>query len=153
MYNSLYGIKVSSGSCLLASYPVLQQIAIQRPVHAFYRSVIAHNEPNAGVSVGRLLAHIQPLFSGLCARRLLYRVGFIFYNPHVSSPFFLVGYDVKTVKDTIGSGFDYLSTYFAKNQRNPYHRKHIFQSSNRPMNYEPCEQKAPSPPKETLTIK
>ena len=37
---------------------------------------------------------------------LLNRFGFIFYNRHISTPFFLVSYDVKTVKDTIGPGLD-----------------------------------------------
>ena len=40
-----------------------------------------------------------------------------------------------------------------ENQRNPYHRKHIRQSSNRHMNYEPCRQKVPSPYKKTTAIK
>ena len=100
VYNSLYGIKVSGGFCRLAFYPVLQQIAIQCPVHAFYRPVIACQRTQRR-SVCWQTAHAQPLFSGLCAGLLLYRVGFIFYNRHVSSSFFLVGYDVKTVKDTI----------------------------------------------------
>lgn len=84
----------------LRFYPVLQQIAIQCPVHAFYRPVIACQRTQRR-SVCWQTAHAQPLFSGLCAGLLLYRVGFIFYNRHVSSSFFLVGYDVKTVKDTI----------------------------------------------------
>ena len=47
------------------------------PVHAFYRPVVAYQRAQRRC-VCRQTAHIQPLFSGLCAGRLLYRVGFIF---------------------------------------------------------------------------
>ncbi|RLT78286.1 hypothetical protein, partial [Bacteroides acidifaciens] len=50
--------------------------------------------------------HIQTLFRGLYARCLLNRFGFICYNRHIAAPFFLISYDVKTVKDTIGPVFD-----------------------------------------------
>ena len=63
------------------------------------------NETNAGVSVGRLLTY--SLFSAVCVPDDLFTVSesysiTVMFPP----PFFLVGYDVKTVKDTVGSGFD-----------------------------------------------
>ena len=46
-----------------------------------------------------------------------------------------------------------LLDFLIENQRNPYHRKHICQSSNRHMNYEPSRQKVPFPRLETLAMK
>jgi len=50
--------------------------------------------------------HIQTLFRGMYARYLLNRFGFICYNRRIATSFFLVSYDVKIVKDTIGPRFD-----------------------------------------------
>lgn len=100
---SLYGVKIAGSFCRLAFYPVLQQIEIQCPMHAFYRPMVSHQRAQCRGARWQT-AHIQPLFRGMCARFLSYRFGFIFYNRHVSSPLFLVSYDVKTVKDTISSG-------------------------------------------------
>ncbi len=97
MDSSLYGVRIAGGFCRLAFYPVLQQIEIQRPV-------VVH-QWTQGRSARWQTAHIQTLFRSLYARCLLNRFGFICYNRHIAAPFFLVSYDVKTIKDTIGPVF------------------------------------------------